>query len=71
MAGGPNLKLTAFLIDYLIWDNDGGLSGFLNKPGGRGEVPIYIDQGGSKQIADGVHQPPGSLRLADMDGYVQ
>lgn len=37
----------------------------------REDSPIYIDQGGSKVIADGVHQKPESIRLADMDGFVE
>ncbi|KND93383.1 Lipase 1 [Tolypocladium ophioglossoides CBS 100239] len=54
--------------DYLIWDEDGGLTGFLNQPTQREGVPVYIDQGPAKTLADGISKDPGSIRLADMDG---
>jgi len=31
-------------------------------------VPLYINQGPAKTIADGINSPPSSIRLADMDG---
>jgi hypothetical protein len=55
--------------DYLIWDSIGGLTGFLNQPTRAEGVPLYINQGGPKTIADGITQNPSSLILADMDGY--
>ncbi|KAK7955848.1 carbohydrate esterase family 3 protein [Apiospora aurea] len=54
--------------DYLIWDDDGGLTGFLNQPTNREGVPLYINQGPAKTIADGINKPPSTIRLADMDG---
>lgn len=54
--------------DYLIWDDDGGLTGFLNKPTNREGVPVYVNQGPAKTIADGIHEDPSTIRLADMDG---
>ncbi|PNP41723.1 hypothetical protein TGAMA5MH_06316 [Trichoderma gamsii] len=54
--------------DYLIWDDDGGLTGFLNQPTQKEGVPLYINQGAAKSIADGISQDPTSIRLADMDG---
>ncbi|KAL6864240.1 SGNH hydrolase-type esterase domain-containing protein [Trichoderma novae-zelandiae] len=54
--------------DYLIWDDDGGLSGFLNQRTRKEGVPLYIKQGAAKSIADGISKDPASIRLADMDG---
>ncbi|KAM0426176.1 hypothetical protein ACHAPT_008521 [Fusarium lateritium] len=54
--------------DYLIWDNNGGLTGFLNQKTNHEGVPVYIDQGPEKTIADGIGKDPKSIRLADMDG---
>lgn len=54
--------------DYLIWDNDGGLSGYLNQRTNREGVPLYVNQGGAKSIADGIGEDPKTIRLADMDG---
>ncbi|CAI6088155.1 unnamed protein product, partial [Clonostachys chloroleuca] len=54
--------------DYLIWGNDGGLTGFLNKPTKREGVPIYVNQGPAKTIANGIHKKPSEIRLAYMDG---
>lgn len=53
--------------DYLVWDSDGGLSGFLNQPTEKAGLPFFIDQGGAKAIADGIGQSPSLLRLADLD----
>ena len=54
--------------DYLIWDPEGGITGFLNQPTQREGVPFFVDQGPPKTIADGVGQDPASIRLADLDG---
>jgi hypothetical protein len=54
--------------DYLIWDDQAGLTGFLNQPTRREGVPLYINQGPAKTIADGIKQNPSSIRLADLDG---
>ncbi|PNY28627.1 Lipase 1 [Tolypocladium capitatum] len=54
--------------DYLVWDENGGLTGFLNQPTQREGVPVYINQGPEKTLADGISKNPGSIRLADMDG---
>lgn len=56
--------------DYLIWDDQAGLTGFLNQRTWREGVPLYIYQGPPKTIADGITQDPSSIRLADMDGFV-
>jgi hypothetical protein len=61
-------SLMKHCLDYLIWDADGGLSGFLNQPTNREGVPLYVSQGGAKIIAEGIHQNPKDIRLADMDG---
>lgn len=55
--------------DYLIWDNDSGLSGFLNQPTNREGIPLYINQGPAKTIADGIKQDSNTIILADIDGY--
>ncbi|KAF5019289.1 hypothetical protein F66182_8707 [Fusarium sp. NRRL 66182] len=54
--------------DYLIWDDDGGLTGFLNQRTNNEGVPLYVNQGPAKTIADGIRKKPESIRLADMDG---
>ncbi|TLD05009.1 uncharacterized protein PgNI_09260 [Pyricularia grisea] len=54
--------------DYLIWDDDGGLTGYLNQQTNREGVPLYIAQGPPKTIADGIGQRPSSIRLSDLDG---
>ncbi|KAI9170782.1 hypothetical protein HJFPF1_00255 [Paramyrothecium foliicola] len=54
--------------DYLIWDAQAGLTGFLNQPTRKEGVPLYINQGPAKTIADGITQDPGEIRLADLDG---
>jgi GDSL-like lipase/acylhydrolase family protein/VCBS repeat protein len=54
--------------DYLIWDTAGGLTGFLNQPTNMEGVPLYINQGPAKTIADGITQDPAVLQLVDMDG---
>ncbi|KAI8721439.1 SGNH-hydro domain-containing protein [Fusarium sp. LHS14.1] len=54
--------------DYLTWDDDGGLTGFLNQPTNREGVPLFINQGDPKTIADGIKKDPSTIRLADMNG---
>ncbi|KAJ3497498.1 hypothetical protein NLG97_g1847 [Lecanicillium saksenae] len=54
--------------DYLIWDGEGGLTGYLNQRTNAEGVPLYINQGPAKTIADGIGKPPATIRLADMDG---
>ncbi|KAH8671546.1 hypothetical protein BX600DRAFT_496225 [Xylariales sp. PMI_506] len=54
--------------DYLIWDGEGGLTGYLNQPTYNEGVPLYVSQGSAKAIADGITQAPSSIRLADLDG---
>ncbi|KAK2749084.1 hypothetical protein CKAH01_06581 [Colletotrichum kahawae] len=54
--------------DYLIWDKEAGLTGFLNQPTWKEGVPVFVDQGPPKTIADGITQSPSTIRLADMDG---
>ncbi|KAH7313967.1 hypothetical protein B0I35DRAFT_452195 [Stachybotrys elegans] len=64
-------KISCFMYgrdDYLIWDDEGGLTGFLNQKTNREGVPRYINQGPAKTIADGIHENPSTIRLADMDG---
>lgn len=55
-------------LDYLIWDGQAGLTGFLNQLTYNEGVPLYINQGPAKTIADGITQLPSSIRLADLDG---
>ena len=40
--------------DYLIWDYEGGLTGYLNIRGRQEGIPIWLDQGPDKAIALGV-----------------
>jgi hypothetical protein len=56
--------------DYLIWDEDGGLSGFLNQPTQNEGVPRFVSQGSAKSLASGNFQNPTFLWLVDMDGSV-
>lgn len=58
--GTPNISLVDISgdgrSDYMIWDEFGGLTGYLNERGPQEDVPIWIDQGHSnpKAIATGV-----------------
>lgn len=54
--------------DYVIWDDQGGLNGFLNKRTYLKTVHFYVDQGPAKTIADSITQNPKSITLADLDG---
>ncbi|KAH8894324.1 integrin alpha N-terminal domain-containing protein [Thozetella sp. PMI_491] len=54
--------------DYLIWDDQGGLTGYLNQEAYKEGVPVYVSQGPAKSVAGGIMQAPSSIRLADMDG---
>ncbi|KAL6354196.1 hypothetical protein LRP88_12530 [Fusarium phalaenopsidis] len=54
--------------DYLIWDNDAGLTGFLNQRTHKEGVPVFINQGPEKTIADGINKDYKRIRLADLDG---
>jgi hypothetical protein len=56
------------LQDYLIWDKDAGLTGFLNRPTNREGVPFHVEQAGPKAIVEGIHTHYSEIRLADMDG---
>ncbi|KAK5000912.1 hypothetical protein LTR66_000329 [Elasticomyces elasticus] len=74
MAGGlgnPNITLADLngdgRADYLMWDADGGLSGYLNVRTNVEGRPTWIPQGGAKSIASGV-APPGNIRMADING---
>lgn len=63
------LTLTIGRADYLIWDQDGGLSGFMNTRTQSYGVPYFTaQQNDPKGIAQGIGQPPGAIRLADLDG---
>ncbi|KAJ3467994.1 hypothetical protein MRS44_005558 [Fusarium solani] len=53
--------------DYLVFDADSGLSGFLNQPSNREGVPTWIKQA-EKSIAKGINEPHRLIHLADMDG---
>ncbi|KAL2066782.1 hypothetical protein VTL71DRAFT_2854 [Oculimacula yallundae] len=54
--------------DYLIWDDDAGLTGFLNKASFNEGVPVWMPLGAAKTVIGGVHRPYSQIRLADMDG---
>lgn len=54
--------------DYLLWDDKGGLTGFLNIRTRSEGVNYFANQGDTKTIADGIGQHPSVLRLADLDG---
>ena len=57
-----------FRDDYLMWDKDGGLSGFLNIRSQSEGQPLWITQGGDKSIAVGTGRNSSLVRLADIDG---
>lgn len=42
--------------DYIIWDQLGGMTGYLNVRGPQDGIPIWIDQGPDKSLALGVKQ---------------
>ena len=58
--GTPNVSLVDISgdgrADYMIWDQLGGITGYLNVRGPHEAVPVWIDQGPSKSIATGVSQ---------------
>ena len=61
------------MADYLVWDESEGraaLSGFLNQETRNEGVPVYLDLGGAKSVADGIDQEASKIRLADMNGCV-
>lgn len=55
--GTPNISLVDITgdrrADYMIWDQRGGLTGYLNVRGAK-ETPVWLDQGPDKSIAQGV-----------------
>ena len=54
--------------DYLVLDDQAGLSGFLNIRTRDEGTPLFQTQGGAKSIFDGSNQKPENIRLADIDG---
>jgi hypothetical protein len=54
--------------DYLIWDEQAGFTGFMNVPTRRDGVPLFLNQGPAKTLADGITQNPNSIQIVDMDG---
>jgi hypothetical protein len=54
--------------DYLVWDDGGGLRGYLNQRTYNEGVPQWKYIGPAKSIASGVGKPYTEIRLADMDG---
>ncbi|KAH7114166.1 SGNH hydrolase-type esterase domain-containing protein [Dactylonectria estremocensis] len=75
IATGESYKLKDFskLIngdgrdDYLVFDSDVGLSGFLNQPSNREGLPQWVKQA-DKAFAVGIREQLSSIHLADMDG---
>ncbi|KAK4896112.1 hypothetical protein LTR27_005969 [Elasticomyces elasticus] len=69
--GNPNITLADLdgdgRADYLIFDQDGGLSGYTNIRGKSEGQPVWISQGGAKSIASGL-APPNRVRTADLNG---
>jgi hypothetical protein len=54
--------------DYLSIDPDGGVRGWLNKPGGTCDITwVPINGGGPKTVALGV-APAAQVRLTDLNG---
>jgi len=55
----PNISLVDISgdgrADYMIWDQLGGLTGYLNARGPK-EVPVWLDQGADKSIGTGVSE---------------
>lgn len=54
--------------DYMVIDDDGGLTGFLNIRTDKEGIPFFANQGPAKTVASGIGQPPEYIILADMDG---
>lgn len=72
--GTPNVSLVDISgdgrADYMIWDQLGGLTGYLNARGPK-EAPVWLDQGADKSIGTGVS---GSLAISwhfPKDSYIQ
>lgn len=54
--------------DYLIFDENGGISGYLNKRSDQEGHPIWIEQGTGDSIASGAFAPYNRIRMADING---
>lgn len=54
--------------DYLIFDQEGGISGYLNKRSDEEGHPIWIEQGSGDSIASGTATPYNRIRIADING---
>jgi len=67
--GTPNITLADIngdgRADYLIFDEEGGLTGYLNVRGVVEARPVWIPQGSAKSIAAGLASPD-LVRMADL-----
>lgn len=63
---------TDFSTDYLIFDYEAGISGYLNIMTQRSGLPHFAEQEGAKSIAKGIANTKNykDIRLADVDGFV-
>lgn len=52
--------------DYLIFDANGGLDGYMNIRGRSEGQPVWIPQGGAKSIATGLGPNSTFIRMADV-----
>jgi hypothetical protein len=65
-------RILTLSADYLIFDDEAGISGFLNIMTQRSGLPGFVKQEGAKSIATGISNTKNykDIRLADIDGCV-
>lgn len=70
----PNISLVDISgdgrADYMIWDQLGGLTGYLNARGPN-EMPVWLDQGAAKSIGTGVSGSVATFRRFPKKSHVQ
>ena len=65
-------KNTNSLVDYLIFNDDAGISGYLNIMTQKSGLPLFAKQEGNQPIAAGIKNTKNwrDIRIADVDGFV-
>lgn len=58
--------------DYLIFDDEAGISGYLNIMTQKSGVPLFAKQEGNQPIATSIENTKNwrDTRIADVDGFV-
>ena len=64
--------ITDSFAEYLIFDDEAGISGYLNIMTQKSGVPLFVKQEGSQSIATGIENTKNrqDIRIADVDGLV-